>query len=226
MDRERWNERYREHTAAEPGPANPVLERVIDSLPPGSALDIAAGTGRNAIFLARRGWKVTAVDFSDVAVERGRRFTEQEGLPVTWVAQDLSSYFPRREAFDLVCLCYLHMPWEELRTLFERAAAALTAGGRFLAVGHDIRNLEEGVGGPPYPEILYTPQRLSAALEPYLHITYARSEVHSVDHGDAHSGSAGSRPQEAGEQPDAGASSGPSEDAPKQVDTVVLAVKP
>lgn len=199
MNKQRWNERYEAMNHDEPGPASPILRRLVegstDGLPggaapvptplePGAALDLAAGTGRNSIYLARRGWEVTAVDFSDVAVERGRALSERLGLSVTWRTEDLTAYRPLEAAFDLVCVFYLHLPWDTFSKILKHAAGAVKEKGFLLVVGHDLRNLDEGSGGPQNSEVLYTPTQVAEEVEPLLRVIYAESESNQIDHGD------------------------------------------
>ncbi|PJE95440.1 class I SAM-dependent methyltransferase [Streptomyces carminius] len=137
------------------------MARETGSLPPGRALDLAAGEGRNSVWLAARGWRVTAVDFSAVALERGRRLAARQPSGtadrVTWVAADLTGYRPEPGAYDLLLVVYLHLPAGQRRTVLRRAARAVAAGGTLLVVGHDSVNLTEGIGGPRDPGVLFTP---------------------------------------------------------------------
>ena len=94
-------------------------------LPAGAALDLGAGEGRNAIWLARRGWRVTAVDFSRVALARAESlaFRVQESgwaLDIEWVVADVRNYQPIPEQYDLVLLAYLHLPGEQRRQVIQR----------------------------------------------------------------------------------------------------------
>ena len=184
MQKEKWNARYREkepHAHDEP---SAHLKETVGALSPGSALDLAAGDGRNALWLAEQGWEVAAVDFSEAAVRRGREFARERGVSVDWKVADLLEYLPPSSSYDLVCIFYLHMPFKELEQVLKRAADALKAGGTLLVVGHDRRNLVEGSGGPQNPEILYTPAEISAVLE-NLEVEYSASERRPPDHGSA-----------------------------------------
>lgn len=164
MDRAGWDERY---AAADlmwgAGPNRFVAEEFAD-LPPGRALDLGSGEGRNAIWLAGLGWRVTAVDFSPVATDRGRRLAAEHGVEVEWVVADLLDYQPREGAFDAVVVAYLHLLPDALTPVLGRAARAVAPGGRMFVVGHDLTNLRDGVGGPPDPEVLYTPEMIVACL--------------------------------------------------------------
>ncbi len=184
MHKDKWNKKYGSTPLLFPGEPSQVLIKLTRELSPGRALDLASGEGRNAFHLAREGWKVTAVDFSDVAVEKGKTLAGKLGLSIAWEIEDLTRYSPEAEAFDLVCIFYLHLPWEELSELIRRASAALVPGGTLLVVGHDRSNLEEGHGGPQNPELLYNAEKISGVIG-NLEIEEAGIQSHKVDHGSA-----------------------------------------
>jgi SAM-dependent methyltransferase len=165
MDSNAWDARY----AAAPdlvwtGEPNRFVVEELARLAPGRALDLAAGEGRNAVWLAERGWQVTAVEFSRVAIERGRQVASDHGVTVGWQLADLREYLPPAGSFDLVLIAYLHLPPADLAGVLERARTALAPGGRLLVVGHDLANLSGGVGGPQDPAVLHTPDAIVAGL--------------------------------------------------------------
>jgi SAM-dependent methyltransferase len=133
-------------------------------MPPGRALDLACGEGRNAIWLAERGWKVTAVDFSRVAIEKARASAERAGVEVDFVCADLLGYESEPAAHDLVVVLFLQLPADERRLVLSRASKALAPGGTLLLIGHDLTNLTDGVGGPSDPGVLYTPDDIASDL--------------------------------------------------------------
>ena len=139
------------------------------SLAPGRALDLASGEGRNAIWLAERGWRVTAVDFSAVATARARRLAEERlgasADRVDAVTADLMSWSPPPASADLTVLAFLQLSAAERRHVHRLAAAALAPGGTFLLVAHHTDNLAEGVGGPQDPAVLFTPDEVVADLD-------------------------------------------------------------
>jgi SAM-dependent methyltransferase len=165
MDRTAWDARYAATDTLWTFEPSRFLAAEAAPLPPGRALDAACGEGRNALWLAERGWRVTAVDFSRVALERGRAVAAERGLEVAWVEADVVEWEPPRDAFDLVALVYLHLPAEPFRGVLRRAAAALAEGGVLVVVGHDPTNVAEGYGGPQDPAILASPEEVTAALE-------------------------------------------------------------
>ncbi|MDF1597758.1 MAG: class I SAM-dependent methyltransferase [Acidimicrobiia bacterium] len=164
MDRDAWDDRYRDREWLWTVDANRFVVQEVTGLTPGKALDLAAGEGRNAVWLAKQGWNVTAIDFSAVALGRAADLAARDGVEITTVAADLREYVPEAGAFDLVVLAYLHLPQDLLRVVHARAAAALAPGGTMVIVGHDLTNIEDGYGGPQSPEVLYTPEDLVADL--------------------------------------------------------------
>lgn len=157
-----WDQRYAENRqwSAEP---NALVAELLADLPPGDAVDLAAGEGRHALWLAARGWRVTAVDFSAVGLDRGR---DQSGADrVTWVNEDVLTWSAPERSQDLVLVAYLHLGEEETTALLTRAVGWLRPGGRLLVLGHDVDNIAEGVGGPQEPAILHSVARLAPVAD-------------------------------------------------------------
>jgi 2-polyprenyl-3-methyl-5-hydroxy-6-metoxy-1,4-benzoquinol methylase len=164
VKRSDWNERYRAAELLWSAGPNRFLVAEAEGLPPGAALDLACGEGRNAIWLAEQGWHVTAVDFADVALEKARRIAARRGVEVDFEHADVLDWEPRAGTFDLVCVLYLQLPAEERRRLLLKAARAVAPGGTFVLVGHDLTNLTEGHGGPSDPAVLLTPEDVTREL--------------------------------------------------------------
>jgi SAM-dependent methyltransferase len=165
VDREDWNWRYQRDDLLWTDRPNRFLVAETGALETGRALDLACGEGRNAVWLASRGWQVTGVDFSQAAIEKARRLAEHRDVEVDWVCADLLEYAPPPQAFQLVVVFYLQLPAEERRKILPRAASAVAAGGTFLLVAHDSSNLERGFGGPRDPAVLYGAEEVVAGLE-------------------------------------------------------------
>jgi SAM-dependent methyltransferase len=161
MDASAWDERYAASDLVWSVGPNQFVEQSLTDLPPGRAVDLAAGEGRNAIWLARRGWQVVAVDFSQVGLDKGRRLAGD--TPVDWVCADATSW-AAPDPVDLVLLAYLQMPAAERARAVRNGFDALTAGGTFFLVAHDSSNLTEGTGGPQDPSVLYTAEDVLADL--------------------------------------------------------------
>ncbi|MEZ5144272.1 MAG: class I SAM-dependent methyltransferase [Acidimicrobiales bacterium] len=164
MDAEVWNQRYA--TAEYVWRAEPNVFVAADAagLPPGRALDLACGEGRNAVWLAEQGWTATGVDFSDAGIAKAQRLAADRGVEVTWEVADVLAWTPPPEGFDLVVVAYLQLPAAARRRAMAVAAAGVAPGGTLLVVAHDTRNLAEGTGGPQHAEVLYTPAEVVADL--------------------------------------------------------------
>ncbi|MBE1491389.1 class I SAM-dependent methyltransferase [Plantactinospora soyae] len=164
MDASAWDQRYTDSDLLWSAEPNRFVATELADLTPGRAVDLAAGEGRNAIWLAGRGWRATAVDFSPIAIDKGRRLAEAAGVDVEWVVADLLDHVPEPAGFELVLVAYLQLPPEQLGAVLDRAARAVAPGGVLLVVGHDATNLSDGVGGPQSPDLLYTPEAIAARL--------------------------------------------------------------
>jgi len=140
---------------------NALAASLIADLPPGRALDVAAGEARMALWLAGRGWQVRALDFSAVGLAKGRARAEHEGVDVDWQVADATAADLGRSAFDLVLVLYLHLPRAVLPDVFGRCADAIAPGGHLLVLGHDRDNLVRGVGGPQDADLLYDTELLA-----------------------------------------------------------------
>ena len=131
----------------------------------GRALDLACGEGRNAIWLARRGFAVTAADFSSVAIGRARELAERASVEVDFLVEDVVGWRPEPGAYDLVLISYLQIPMAGFVRVLDRAAAALRPSGQLFMIGHAERNLVDGVGGPSDVAVLWNPVGLAEMLE-------------------------------------------------------------
>jgi SAM-dependent methyltransferase len=185
-----WDERYAasggdKHQHRLSGGPDLTLVDVAAGLTPGRALDFAAGRGRHSLWLAAHGWRVTAVDFSKVAIEDGRAaelhrieatagrtrrraasMSQEPGhdadpAPIEWVVADATTWEPRPEqpGYDLILCAFFHLDDD----VFPRVRQWLAPHGRLLVLGHALRNLTDGVGGPTNPIHLHTEDRLRAA---------------------------------------------------------------
>ena len=161
-----WEGHYRRRERVWSGRANPVLVDVAGSLPAGTALDLGCGEGGDAIWLARQGWRVTAVDLSATALDRASADAVAAGVEarIDFGRHDLASTFPDG-AFDLVSAQYLHSPVELPRDHVLRAAArAVSPGGLLLIVGHGSVRLPGARRPGPHAQFP-TPEEVLAALD-------------------------------------------------------------
>lgn len=166
MDAAAWNARYESVGFVWSTEPNQFLAAEVAGLPPGSALDLACGEGRNAVWLATLGWDVTGVDFSEGGLTKAAGLAEGNGVTddTHWVCADVTTWQPDR-IFDLVVVMYLHLVAPQRSATMAVAARSLAEGGTLLVVGHDVTNLADGVGGPPDPQVLYGPDDIVGDVE-------------------------------------------------------------
>lgn len=170
MDAADWDQRYAGSERVWSAEPNQWVAAIAPTLSVGRALDMGAGEGRNARWLARQGWTVDATDFSPVAVERvragaQRRSTHGQGRLRAWVADATEAATPaERTAYDLVLQCYLHLVPQEWARAVSGAIERTRTGGAVLLIGHAGRNLTDGVGGPKQRDLLFDPDEVEAVV--------------------------------------------------------------
>lgn len=179
-----WNEQYAtDEYIWKVGPNQFVAAHLAD-LEPGTAIDLGAGEGRNAVWLATRGWRVTAVDLSPVGLGKARRLADEHGVSVETVEADAVTWEPA-EPVDLVVLSYLQIPTGARLTALSRAATWLRPGGTLFVIAHDRSNIEGGHGGPSDPDVCYTVEETVEALSGLaIDVAEVVERVVSTDEGD------------------------------------------
>lgn len=173
-DRQYWESRYAGHgeaRAPEPGRPNPQLSAETIYLVPGTALDAGCGTGADALWLAGRGWHVTAVDIAENALETARSRAEALGSPVAdrvrWRREDLTTWNPPVDGHDLVYSHYVHtdVPYADL---YRRLAAAVAPDGTLLVVGHHPHDRHGDAPHADHHSTHLTAQEIADLLDPRL----------------------------------------------------------
>jgi len=161
-DAEAWNRWYTENDLSW-APASSSVRAMLNGLAPGRALDLGAGDGRNAVWLAGRGWHVTAMDFSAAALDigRGRAFAEGVTDLITWSVADVTTCAPARGSLDLVLAAFLHLPGPDLERVIARTAPGLAPGGLFLYIGHGPVDPRESASGPRNAAALHDSARVA-----------------------------------------------------------------
>ena len=177
MDVADWDARYASRELVWGAGPNEFVAAELADLPPGTALDVACGEGRNALWLAGRGWRVVGVDFSTIGLQRAKRLAADAELTgqVEFLRADAVRALPEGP-FDVVVVAYLQLPAEQRRRAFRLAADRVAPGGTLLVVGHDSSNLREGHGGPQDSSVLYGPKDVVADLRGLPGLRVERSE--------------------------------------------------
>jgi thioredoxin reductase len=188
-DRAWWEDRYRGAQHLWSGRANDVLVAEAAGLPPGRALDAGAGEGGDALWLAERGWQVTALDLSQVALDRGAQAAEERGLGdrVDWRQADLAEGPPEPGAYDLVTSAFLHPPADVREKVLRGLADAVAPGGTLLVVNHDPSDLALGIREDARPEYFASAEQLAAVLDPAeWEVQVAEARPRSARHHEEH----------------------------------------
>jgi SAM-dependent methyltransferase len=169
MDEAFWDQRYQSSSKVWSGRANPQLVAEAADLPPGVALEVGCGEGADAIWLAERGWRVTAVDLSNVALERAAAHALQASTDVsqriTWQHADLTQWVPDAASYDLVSAQFIHLPKDQREVLHRRLAEAVAPGGTLLVVGHHTADLGTTILRPPVPGLFFTASDVATLLD-------------------------------------------------------------
>ncbi len=157
-----WDERYRAADRVWSGNPNPHLITTAAGLPPGDALDVGAGEGADAVWLASRGWRVTGVDVSGVALEKAAGHARDAGVEVTWERADVRGWDPAPRRYDLVSVQFMQFPRPALDEVHRRLAAAVRPGGTLLIVGHH----PDSHGHHHLADRMFTAEEAAPALDP------------------------------------------------------------
>lgn len=166
LDAAAWDRRYADPAGVWGAAPNIWVVQELNGLTPGRAMDLAAGEGRHALWLADRGWQVKAVDFSSAGLAVGRDLAESQGLGehIEWIVEDATSIAPKPGSVDLILMAYLQLSAAQLQAAVSAAVRSLAPGGRFLFISHDASNPGQGTGGPQDPAVLQTPAQVAGWL--------------------------------------------------------------
>jgi SAM-dependent methyltransferase len=145
---------------------NPQLVAEAADLPPGVALEIGCAEGADAAWLAARGWRVTAVDISDIALNRAREATPEFAGRIEWLCADLLQWVPPVATYDLVTSHFVHFLPPDRDAAIARLAAAVRRHGTLLIVAHDPSDLQTTVKRWPIPDAYATAEQLAGMLAP------------------------------------------------------------
>jgi SAM-dependent methyltransferase len=135
-------------------------------LPPGTALDAGCGEGADTHWLARRGWRVTAMDVSAVALERGAAHAREDIADrITWEQVDLTTWVPDHRTYDLVNAQFTHFPRVLREPLYAHLAASVSPAGTLLIVAHHPWDLRTTMPRPQEPDLFFTAEELAGSLD-------------------------------------------------------------
>lgn len=189
-----WDQRYSASEFVYGTEPNDFLKSEYSLIPKGgNVLCLAEGEGRNAVFLAKQGYIVTAVDQSSVGLEKAEKLARENEVEISTVAADLANYDLAGKRWDGIISIFAHVPAELRKTLHLQAAKSLNKHGVFILEAYTERHIElNGVGGPPASkrELFMSLEELKLELNGLDFIVGAEVERH-ISEGKLHHGNSG-----------------------------------
>ena len=174
-----WDERYGAEEYAYGTSPNGFLEENYKHLPPGKVLSLAEGEGRNAVFLAKQGYAVTAVDASVVGLKKAEKLAAENGVTVELVQADLADYELGENMWDAVVSIFCPLPSAIRKRLYKKVEAGLKRNGVFLLEAYTPEQLKHGTGGGSSADVMQTKETLSRELSglKFLHLVELERDV-------------------------------------------------
>jgi SAM-dependent methyltransferase len=187
MDATFWNDRYAVANHVYGEDPNAFVAEVAPHIPAGPVLCLAEGEGRNAVYLAASGHRVTAVDQSEVGLAKARRLAAAHGVEITTVTADLGGYDIAPGAWAGIIATFAHLPPAVRQRIHRSVVAGLMPGGVFILEAYTPAQLAFDTGGPKAPELLMTLAGLREELSG-LEFQIARELERDVIEGSGHTG--------------------------------------
>ncbi|QZZ21693.1 class I SAM-dependent methyltransferase [Leptothermofonsia sichuanensis E412] len=182
-----WDTRYKAEDYVYGTTANDFLISVADRIPPGHILCLAEGEGRNAVFLAEKGYTVTAVDFSSVGLQKARQLASERGVSIKTCCADLSEFMIQPNQWQGIVSIFAHLPPEIRVPLHRAVVAGLVMGGAFVLEAYTPQQLQYKTGGPPTAELMMNLSDLQTELNG-LEWAIAQEKVRFIQEGTLHNG--------------------------------------
>lgn len=188
-DMSMWDQRYDTADYVYGTQPNSFLAEHANKMKTGSALCLAAGEGRNAVWLAKKGFAVTAVDSSTIGLQKAQRLAKNSTVTIDTIVADLADFEINHQDWDLITSIFCHLPKAVRVALHKKVVAGLKPGGYFILQAYTPQQLNFGTGGPPVQDLLVTLASLRRELVP-LELLLAEETVCHIIEGRLHSGEA------------------------------------
>ncbi len=189
MSKDFWNSRYSEKEFIYGTQPNKFLEHQLKNLKPGKALFLAEGEGRNAVYAAKLGWLVDAVDFSSSAKVKALKLAERNYVKINYDVCDLNDYNFKENYYDLVVLIFVHLPFDLRKKVFENSIKALKQNGKLIFEAFSKEQIKNTSGGPRSEDLLYSEKEILDLVK-QMKIELIESKVINLDEGEYHKGKA------------------------------------
>lgn len=187
MNAATWDERYNTEDYVYGTAANDFLVSVVDHIPRGRVLCLAEGEGRNAVFLAEKGYAVTAVDFSAVGLQKAHRLAAERGVSIETCCADLREFVISPNQWQGIVSIFAHVPPEVRVPLHRAVVAGLGKGGVFVLEAYTPQQLQYKTGGPPVAELMMSLADLQTELAG-LKWVIAQEKTRLIQEGTLHRG--------------------------------------
>jgi SAM-dependent methyltransferase len=184
---QKWNDRYSTEEYIFGTEPNQFLKDELDKIKPGKILFLAEGEGRNAVYAAKLGWKVDAVDFSSVAMDKALKLAASNNVTINYQIRDLIEYIPSKDSYDVVGIFYLHIPQELRESVLKKAIDSLTLNGKLILEVFEKEQVNKKTFGPSDPEVLYSLEDIATNCIDLDFQKFAK-ETLILDEGDGHKG--------------------------------------
>ena len=159
-----WDERYNTEDYAYGTQPNEFLEQNFGRIPKGRVLSIGEGEGRNAVFLARQGYTVTAVDGSSVGLEKAKKLAGENDVEIDTIHADLADFDLGENEWDGIISIFVPLPSELRKVLYSKLPGALKTGGVFFVEAYTPEQIKHGTGGGNSPDTMQTAESLKLEL--------------------------------------------------------------
>lgn len=182
-----WDQRYSAEKYAYGKEPNEFLAEVVPGLPPGRSLCLGAGEGRNVVYLAQKGYKALAVDFSEAGRQKAEKLAEERGVKIEYIISDLAGYSIQPNSFNVITAIFCHVPPVLRRRLHTQVVRGLKQGGVFILEAYTAGQLKYNTGGPKNIDLLMSIEQLKIELAG-LQVSHAVEKVRPMREGLFHQG--------------------------------------
>ncbi|MEO8233551.1 MAG: class I SAM-dependent methyltransferase [Ignavibacteriota bacterium] len=189
MSKDFWNDRYSDKEFAYGINPNKFFKEQVGKLRPGNALFLGEGEGRNAVYAAKLGWIVDAVDFSSSAKDKALSLANKNNVTINYDVCDLNDFIFKENFYDLVVMIFLHLPIELSKNIFMSSSISLKQQGNMIVVTFSKDQINNTSGGPKSIELLYSENDI-LSLTQNLQIDTIESKEIELDEGEYHKGKA------------------------------------